>query len=197
MDIMTVNVNSYLDPKVWHDAFRNKFDLEIKRLRSVIRHEMAHRLDLHKAKQDPIKRMSSRKYRKLMTPHKNSDTYYGMPTEIVAHANHTIELMALDHDRGWKETIALYALSDQTRNFKNTKRFISTVAKLMVEYDIPWTKRRELKRELLKLARQMKASVKDLGLEEVDKALDIALDSVTPGTSKSVRFLSQYTRGSS
>lgn len=192
MDIMTMNVNDSMSPQTWQDAFRNKFDLEIKRLRSVIRHEMAHRIDLQRAHKDPVKRMSSRKFRKLMIPHKNTSSYYGMPTEILAHANHTVELMVLGHDRGWKETIALFALSDHTRNFKNTRRFISTVGKLMVEYDVPWRTRLELKRELLKLAKQMRASVIDMGINDLDKAVDKALDEITPGMSKSVRFTTKY-----
>lgn len=192
MEIMTIHVNSMMAPQVWRDAWNSKFDLEIKRLRSVIRHEMAHRVHLQKAHQDPVKRMSSRKYRKLMIPHKNSHSYFGMPTEILAHANHTVELMYLGHERGWKETIAQYALTDNTRNFKNTRRLIWTIGKLMVEYDIPWKTRLKLKRELLVMARQMRVSVKDLGYDELDKALDTALKEVDPDAAKSVRFMNKY-----
>jgi len=192
LDVMTVNVNTVMSPEVWKDAWSGKFDLEIKRLRSVIRHEMAHRLHLQKVHKDPIKRMGSRKFKKIMVPHKNSHSYFGMPTEIIAHANHTVELMWLGHERGWKETIAQYALTDDTRNFRNTKRLIWTIGKLMVEYNIPWKTRFKVKKELINMARQMRVSVKDLGSNELDKALDTAIRRVDPEASKSARFIANY-----
>jgi hypothetical protein len=191
-EIMTISVNYAMKVKDWKDAWNGKFDLEIKRLRSVVRHELAHRLDLQKAHRDPVKRMGSRRFKKLMIPHKNSHSYYGMPTEILAHANHTVELINLGHDRGWRETVAQYALTDSSRNFKNTKRYAKTVAKLMVEYDVPWMKRIAFKRELMKLARQMRTSVNNLGADEVDKSINTALDTVDTEMSKSARLIAAY-----
>lgn len=193
--IMVISVNSSMSPTTWKDAWANKFDLEIKRLRSVVRHELAHRLHLEKAQVDPVKRMKSRQYKKLMTPYRKAHSYYGMPTEILAHANHTVELMNLGHDRAWRETLAQFALTDDSSNFKNTRRFVSLVISLMKEYNVPWLKRLAFKKELIKLAKQMRASVKDLGVDQIDTSLETAIGSVSPEHTKSARFISQYSEG--
>lgn len=191
-DIMIISVNSNISIKTWKNAWNNNFRSEIQRLRSVIRHELAHRVHLQRANKDPIKRLKGRKFRKLMTPHKNSHRYYGMPTEILAHANHTVELITFGDEHGWKEVIARYALTDSSRNFKNTKRLVSTIAKLMAEYNVPWMERMKLKRELIKIAKVMRTNVRNLGIDEIDKAVDVALSSDTLGMSKSSDFIATY-----
>jgi hypothetical protein len=170
MNLLVVYVNLNMSPEVWKDAYNNNFDKEIVRLRSVIRHELAHRMHLEKISPNPEKRMRKRAFQKAVTPRRGSHHYYGIPTEIVAHANHTIELIAAGHERGWRETLASFVLSDDSRHLKNTKRLVRLIAKLMAEYEVPWIKRLKVKRELMNLARKMKVSMQDIGIEEIDKA---------------------------
>jgi hypothetical protein len=140
---------------VFVEAIKDKFDKEIIRLRSVLRHELAHRLHMEAIHRDPIKRVQSWRFQRAVTAAHDPYDYYGKPAEILAHANHTIELMAKGHDQGWREVVANYVLSDTSPGRVNTRQFIKLVSKLSREYDVPFTKRVMLRRELQQLAHQM------------------------------------------
>jgi len=188
--IVTILINTALDPKIWVEAYETDFGKEIMRLRSVVRHELAHRLHMEKIHPDPVKRWEGRKFKNAATAPPLSHHYYGMPTELIAHANHTIELIRLGHERAWKETLANYALTDPSPGFSNTKKFVRLVAKLSKEYGLPLAQRMRFRRELLKLARKMRVSAETFGgdmmkLSTRNKVLEIDTD---PATVRSLRL---------
>ena len=173
--IITINTNEAMTPETLVEAINDKFEKEIMRLRSVVRHELAHRLDMERIHADPVKRILSRRFQRAVTePHGRTD-YYGKPTEILAHANHTIELMAQGHDQAWREVLANFILSDTSQNHKDTKKYISLVTKLTKETGVPFTKRLIFKRDLTRLANRMRIKSGELeGRNHLEKRSIIA-----------------------
>ncbi len=181
--IITVIVNETISPETVVEAMQDNFEKELSRLRSVIRHEFAHKLDMERIHLNPLHRIQSRRFQKAVTAAPGHSEYYGKPTEIIAHANHTVELMAQGHDKGWKEVLANFVLTDTSPGRKNTKKYIKTVVKLTKEYNIPFTKRFLLRRELTTLSNKMHMRLGDLvGKDEIQQRNTLSQIGLNSGT---------------
>lgn len=160
--IIGIVVNTSVAPEVLATAMKSDFDKEFIRLRSVLRHELAHRLDMERIHANPTKRIMSRRFGKAIFAPPNHNPYYGMPTEILAHANHAVDLMAQGHDQAWREVLANFVLMDNSPGHKSTRLLIRTMAKLLKDYDVPFTRRYTMRRELSALATKMRLRIPEL-----------------------------------
>ena len=184
---ITVFVNTKFPYDAWKEAQGDGFKEELKQLRGTVRHELSHRMDFQRATRGPIKFLNNYRSKRLLLQRKGSPEYYGMPTEIMAHANQTVELINAGHEAAWKKTLALFAVSDTSRRHLNTKKYISATVKLMREYDVPWILRLKFKRELKKLARSMRINVENLGIDDPEDVKGTALRYHKPELANVVR----------
>ena len=193
--IITINTNEAMSPETLVEAINDKFEKEVMRLRSVIRHELAHRLDMERIHSDPVKRIQSRRFQRAVTSPPGSSDYYGKPTEILAHANHTLELMTQGHEQAWREVMANYILSDTSKNHRDTKEYIRLMSKLTKELNYPFTQRLMFRRTMLNLMKQMHIDVQGLeGKDPIEKRTILLRRGLSPERQKelpSVRLLNR------
>ena len=183
--IIIVIVNDKVSPEVLVDAMNDNFEKEIIRLRSVVRHEFTHRLDMERIHPNPVKRIQSRRFAKAVLPSGDLNDYYEKPVEIIAHANHTVELLMKGHEKGWREVLANYVLTDNSPGHVNTRKYIMSVSKLMKEYKIPFTQRILVRRVLGDLANKMRMRINDISDKEIiDQRNEIVKIGMTPEQEK-------------
>ena len=194
--IISVIINEAMSPETLVEAINDKFEKEVMRLRSVVRHELAHRLDMERIHSDPVKRIQSRRFQRAVTPPPGSSDYYGKPTEILAHANHTIELMTQGHDQGWREVMANYILSDTSKNHRDTREYIRLMSKLTKELNYPFTQRIMFRRTMLKLMKQMHMDVQGLeGKDPLEKRTILLQRGISPDKQKEIPSVRLLNRG--
>lgn len=161
-EYIAVIINEDIDPQILVDAIKDNFSKELLRLRAVIRHEFAHRLEMQKIHQDPVKRYHSSKRLKAVTAPQGHSEYYGKPTEIRAHANHAVELLAQGHIRGWREVLVDYIYNDTSTGHRDTRQLVKYISKLLKDYKIPFTKRIMFRRDLLNITHKMRMKIPEL-----------------------------------
>jgi hypothetical protein len=144
---ITVQINTLAPFDALVDAVKDNFLAETLKLRSVIRHELAHRMHMEHIKIDPEKRTKSWKYKRAMTAAPGADEYYGMPTEIIAHANHTIDLLQHGQDELAIRILTNIVFADYYP-YRTTRQFIKYITKLSKDYKFNFFTRRRFRKAL-------------------------------------------------